>query len=136
MRANAPSSWGKGQVSLEFIVLLMAFMAFLSVWFSLLSSVREGISDSLEFTHLQSSAADIREAADASCLMGEGSSRSVRSGVKGTLRFEGKGFSLKSGDKSAFETLRCIAEGETEVLPGAELVLSNSGGGIKIGKGD
>ena len=125
----------RAQVSLEFLVLLAAFLAFLSVWLSLILKVEGGIERSLEFSRLEAAASDIREAADAVCLMGPGSSKSVPVGGDSEVTFSRKQLELEANKRVVREALRCESFGESiEIAGTGELVLENAGGVIKIKK--
>ncbi len=126
---------GKAQVSLEFLVLLAAFLAFLTVWLSLILKVEGGIEKSLEFSRLEAAASDIREAADAVCLMGPGSSNAMKVSGNAKLTLSGKEMALEMGGRAVKEVLRCESSGKSIAIAGpSELVLENLEGKIKIKK--
>ncbi|MFH0818158.1 MAG: class III signal peptide-containing protein [Candidatus Micrarchaeota archaeon] len=125
----------RAQVSLEFLVLLAAFLAFTGVWLSLIFSVEHGITKSLEYSKIEALASDIREAADAICLMGPGSSKEVKIGLSAKLEFSGKEMKLSSGGKVVKKPLRCETFSETAKLAEIGMVfLENVEGKIRIKK--
>ena len=123
----------KAQVSLEFLVLLMAFMTFMSLWLSLILVVKNGIGDSIEFSKLEAIGSDIRETCDAVCLMGPGSSRTVGVEMDAKTEFFGKKITLYAGKAKTEEILRCRINSATISLDkNDELVVKNIGGMVSV----
>jgi uncharacterized protein (UPF0333 family) len=123
----------RAQVSLEFLVLLTAFLAFMSIWLSLIFSVKDGVSKSLDNSQLGALASDVREAADAVCLMGEGSAKEVE--ISGNLKIElaGKMLVLSSKAGEIKKTLRCPAIGTSVLVREKEkVIVQNLGGKISL----
>lgn len=134
MRAFAIKLCGaKAQVSLEFLVLFVAFMAFLSVWVSLILTVAEGVGESIEFSNLCALGADIREAADAVCLMGPGSSRVVEPDFGAEVGFSGRTLTVSSGGMKVVESMRCeSARASMKLNIGGELRIENREGKLDV----
>ncbi len=126
----------RAQVSLEFLVLLAAFLAFIGVWLSLIFSVESGVSNSLEYSRLESLASDIQEGADGVCLMGPGSSKVVKVGWEVKLVLSGKELTAEANGKKITALLRCESwGGSVEVSEGDELIVKNVRGKIEIKEG-
>ncbi|MFH1447866.1 MAG: class III signal peptide-containing protein [Candidatus Micrarchaeota archaeon] len=136
MKAHVNRLWGtRAQVSLEFLILFMAFLAFISVWLSLILTVGDGIEESVAFSRLDALASDVREAADAVCLMGPGSSRSLTVGTA-DIGFSERTVTVSSENEKVRKRLRCACvtkqlsfEGETK------LVIKNIKGTIEVSVG-
>lgn len=124
----------KAQVSLEFLILLSAFIAFMGVWLSLILSVENGITKSLGYSKLEALASDIWEAADAVCLMGPGSTKKI-SAADSALEFSDKTITVSLGKTKITKLSRCVVErAELNVGEKQELFLKNAGGKIEISK--
>ena len=133
MAALATRRFERAQVSLEFLVLMAAFLAFLLVWLSLILDVKKGIDGSLSFSLLMATASDLREAADAVCLMGPGSSKEVAIKAGAAVELSGREMRVSSSGKVASLALRCETIGGKDKLAGnSAVVFQNEEGKIKM----
>lgn len=133
MTGPANRGRSKAQVSLEFLVLAAAFLSFMGVWLSLILSVKGGMENGLSLSSLESTASDIREAADAACLMGEGSKRTVSLDAMqnqgAIVSLSGKKVTVSSGKLKVDRALRCPAKDASFSLR-KSLILENTEGKI------
>jgi hypothetical protein len=132
MRRNArKGSQAKGQVSLEFLVLIAAFLSFLAVWASLILSVKVGIEKNLLAATLAGIASDLQQGADSVCLMGEGNVLEVE--VRGDAKVEllDKAVVVSKDSLQARRELRCKAsEAEFSVSKRNVISLENNEGTV------
>ncbi|MFH1470249.1 MAG: hypothetical protein ABIF01_00715 [Candidatus Micrarchaeota archaeon] len=118
------------------MVVIAAVLAFISVWFSLILNVKGGIEGSRELLELEAAASDLREAADAVCLMGPGSSREVEVKIgAGKLELEKKGLELSVGSRTVQKTLRCECMTRAIKIGESPILFENKGGKIVVGDG-
>ncbi len=121
--------WAKGQVSLEFLLVAVAFLAFLSVWISLVFTVKDGVERSIEIERIRGIASDVRNTADAVCIMGPGSSKSIEiEDVR--LEFKGKELIAHTDSDKIQYSLRCECE-DYKKLDGEVLQITNIRGILK-----
>lgn len=134
MRTCADRKHSRAQVSLEFLVLLTAILAFLSIWLSLILSVRTGVTTSLDHLQLEAMASDLREAADAVCLMGPGSSKEAELAGGVRIDFSTDSFTLYSGKERIKKELRCPGTESSVSIPKKRTALiRNADGRISLG---
>ena len=82
---------GKAQVSLEFLVLMAAFLAFLAAWLPLIGKMKADSERALSISYARESAARLAGALDDVCMLGGGNVREVDVRLVGGARVEGKG---------------------------------------------
>jgi len=112
----------KAQVSLEFLVLAAAFLAFLAAWLPVIAKVKGSAESGAEAAYLQEAAARIAGALDSVCLMGEGNVRvvEIRLARDAKLELTGRKLFLVAGGNAVEKDLRCEAEGAGMVLEDGE----------------
>ncbi|MDO8339029.1 MAG: class III signal peptide-containing protein [Candidatus Burarchaeum sp.] len=81
----------RAQVSLEFLIILAAFLAFLAVWIPVLGKINDGAQQGIATGYAKESAARLAAALDDVCMLGEGNVRLVEMRLAGPARVEGKG---------------------------------------------
>ncbi|MFA6036055.1 MAG: class III signal peptide-containing protein [Candidatus Micrarchaeia archaeon] len=101
----------RGQVSLEFLVLFAAFLAFLGIWLGVIARTGEGVQAGVEAADLQATGARLASALDSACLMGDGNVRIVEAQLAGAAQVEVRGDRLfLIGEKGAVrQELKCDA---------------------------
>ncbi len=123
----------RGQVSLEFLVLFAAFLAFLGIWFGVIARTGEGVQKGVEAAYLQETAARIAGALDSACLMGEGNVRVVEAKLAGSAQLEVRGrrlFLTGEGGNAVREDLECDAGGALFALSNGQKVEVRRSGGV------
>jgi len=68
----------KAQISLELLILIAVFFAFLSVWISSISNVWIGTNDILSNLYKERALTHIIDSSDEICILGEGNKRELR----------------------------------------------------------
>jgi len=81
----------RAQVSLEFLILVAAFLAFLAAWLPVLGKVKAETEQGIAISFARESAARLAGALDDVCMLGEGNVRLVDLNVVGSASVEGKG---------------------------------------------
>ncbi len=86
----------KGQSSLEFLLILAAFFAFLAVWVTVINSVREKSADAMEQKYAELALSDLAGAGDEVYILGSGNARELNVRLLGnaTVSFEGGNVSI------------------------------------------
>jgi len=81
----------RAQVSLEFLIILAAFLAFLAVWIPVLGKINSGEEQGIAVGYARESAVRLAGALDDVCMLGEGNVRIVEMRLARPGRVEGKG---------------------------------------------
>ena len=81
----------RGQVSLEFLIILAAFLAFLAVWIPVLGKINSGAQQGIAVGYAKESAVRLAAALDDVCMLGQGNVRVVEMRLAGPAQVEGKG---------------------------------------------
>lgn len=129
----------RAQVSLEFLLVLAAFLAFLALWVPVQIELIETTKASLQAKQLQLALADVKNAADAVCTLGNGNEKTI--GITtpdATLAMENNTLSIKSTGNasrqfSLEEQTRCVLENKTINLSGkTSLTIMNEKQEVRI----
>lgn len=67
----------RGQSSIEFLILLAAFFAFLAAWVPVINSVRQASAESMEQKYAELALSDLVGAGDEVFILGSGNAREV-----------------------------------------------------------
>ena len=124
----------KGQASLEFLLVLAAFLGFLAVWVGLFNQVEEGAGNALLSQSARLALADIASAANSVSSMGEGSMITVEAALSREceLRAANNELSIKCGglelkQESRGATGNCsLGKGENKIR------IKNKGGRAEL----
>lgn len=90
-RGGALLKMGRAQLSLEFLILLAAFLAFLALWIPVLAKVKAGSEEGMAIAYARESAARLAGALDDVCMLGRGNVREIEMRLVGPAQIEGKG---------------------------------------------
>ena len=123
----------RGQVSLEFMVVLAVFLAMLALWLGGVSSASHAIDAALGARQAELAAERLAYTINAVCVMGAGNSLEAEVSVPGNASaMYSDGLSLQWKNESFEETVYCGFNSLT--LSGKQsLLFENTGGFISIG---
>ena len=123
---------GLGQASLEFLILLAAFMSFLFAWVFVLQGVREKGEEAFSKSFAELALGDLQAAGNEVCLAGDGSVKKVEVSLWNPARMEGQGsfIILSSLNFSSFRKLGCPASASVALNKNAIVRVENQGGTV------
>ncbi|MEW6329734.1 MAG: class III signal peptide-containing protein [Candidatus Micrarchaeota archaeon] len=125
----------RAQVSLEFLILLAAFVAFLTIWVPLVFGVRQAGEDALSREYAKLALADIKNAADEVCILGKNNAREIELNLRGKWKMsvEGSEIRIDNGATSFTEKTKCAMERDEFELDGREtVVIKNDGEFVSV----
>lgn len=93
----------KGQVSLEFIVVIAIFLAVLGVWLGGVNEVQDAISLAMGTQQANIAAEKIATAINSVCVMGAGNSIKIDVNIPGKAKFTHNGDLIMKWNKKEFE---------------------------------
>jgi len=126
---------GRAQVSLELLVLVAAFLAFLAAWLPVLGGIKEGAERGIAVSLARDSAARLAGALDDVCMLGEGNARVVEVRLAGGARVEGRGkkvFVVGKDYTVGADRLCSSDEFMLELDGSARLRVSHEGGSVRV----
>ncbi|MCK4328103.1 MAG: hypothetical protein KAW41_06610 [Candidatus Diapherotrites archaeon] len=120
----------RGQVSLEFMVVLAVFLAALGVWLAGVGNASHAIDAALGAKQAELAAERLASTINAVCVMGDGNSLDVEVIIPGEAELT-EGMSLHWNNKTFKKLVYCGSEGLT--LSGRQkLTVTNDNGFIRI----
>ncbi|RLG20090.1 hypothetical protein DRN67_00880 [Candidatus Micrarchaeota archaeon] len=125
----------RAQVSLEFLILLIAFLAFLAAWLPLLAEIKEGAERRVALNRAREAGARLAGALDDVCILGEGNVRELELNFVDEVKVEVKGrrvFVIGKNYAVSIERLCSGSEFSMEFEGQARLRISAEDGGIKV----
>lgn len=126
----------KGQQSLELLILLAAFFAFLAVWVTVINSVRQGSAESMEQKYAELALSDLVGAGDEVYILGSGNARELELRLMGnaTVSFDAgnASISILNGSRSWGREVRFrTGDAGIELEKGVNrLLVRNEGGSV------
>ncbi len=131
----------KAQVSLEFLVVFLAFLVFLAAWIPLQLKIAEDAKLAIEAKQLQLALADIKTTAETICVLGKNNAKTIEVNTpQATLEMKNKTISIAlkttPNEQLAFkEETDCLLEQKKIELNNTTKVNAlNSNGKIEISK--
>ncbi len=120
----------RAQLSIEFLILLAAFVAFLIIWVPLVFGVRQTGEDALSREYAKLALADIKNAADDVCVLGKNNARELEINLKGGWKVTAGGNEIKFGNGAAVfsEKTKCALERAEFELSGRGVVIVKNDG--------
>ena len=120
----------RAQLSIEFLILLAAFLAFLILWVPLVFGVRQAGEDVLAREYAKLALADIKNAAEDVCVLGKNNARGVNVNLKGEWKVTTSENEIKIGNGATVfnEKTRCALERAEFGLSGREIVVIKNDG--------
>ncbi|VVC04591.1 Uncharacterised protein [Candidatus Burarchaeum australiense] len=91
MRVCDGCGCARAQVSLEFLVLVAAFLAFLAAWMPVISRINADAGKGIAEMQARETASGLAAALDDVCMLGEGNVRMVDVKLAGPADVEGRG---------------------------------------------
>lgn len=109
---------GKGQSTVEFLIILAAFFAFLALWVPVVNGVRQGSAESMEQKYAELALSDLVGAGDEVYVLGNGNSRELNLRLLGnaTVKFDPEArnasISILNGNRKLWREMRFNATNE------------------------
>ena len=135
-RSGGPSNWEgatgplavrsatrKGQTTLEALLVLAAFFAFLAIWAPLSESVRERMMQHADGLEASSALSRVAYAAEEAFLLGNGNAREVRVEALAGKALRVSDGTLEAGGSSATGRFKAM-DGEIAVPEGGKMTVS------------
>lgn len=128
----------RAQLSLEFLILLAAFVAFLIVWIPLVLGIKEAGEDALAREYAKLALADMKNAADDVCVFGKNNAREVRADLMGEWKIGVNENEMRISNAHGVifsEKTKCALErAEFELKNGDEVIVKNNGKFVSIAR--
>lgn len=132
---------GRAQVSLEFLILFAAFLAFLLVWIPLINNFKKASEFGIGVRYAELFISDLKNSVNEVCVLGSGNKRIINMNIMGNgiLYAENKSIFLfleVNGEEKTFEErVKCEVELNRMELNGKmEILVENEENIIKIRK--
>ena len=126
----------RAQVSIEFLVLFAAFLAFLVAWMPVINSVRAKAENGIDYALARMAASDLAYAIDDVCFSGPGNVRMVEVRMRGPEKIIGGNGVVKvvaNGRMLAERKARCAPTFELAFGGSGAVSVRNEGGGVQVG---
>ena len=124
----------RGQVSLEYLVLLAAFIAFLAVWVPIITSITTKTDAAIEDEYASLALGDAAAAVNNACLLGKDSTEKAEVKLVGewTLSCDSGKLELANSVKSFKKDLECPCTGSLSMDKSGIVKAINVGGSVEI----
>lgn len=126
----------RGQLTLEFLLLLAVFLAFLMIWLPTITKTRDDLTRTIAMFYKANTLSVIRNTADEICILGPGNSRTIGIALleNAILGAAGDNISLLDnyGDRS--ERTRCSVKPTNFTIKDGILVIENANGELNLRK--
>jgi len=129
---NRSFQYGKGQMSLEFLLIFAIFLSVLSVFLASLSKVKSDTEASLDQILLNRLGNDLVYSINSICILGDGNKREIESAfISGTaMSCAGNKFSVSLKNSTLYYELNCDAV--CDYNGGDKIKLENRNGTVHV----
>jgi len=121
----------KAQSSLELLIVLAGFFAFLAAWLPVANSIRSQGEAALSLTFAELALSDLANAGDEAFILGSGNSREIRMRLRGNaeLSFSSGNAAITSNGAVLSRQVRFASSSRLDLRKGISCIMAENAGG-------